>query len=280
LLSFPISKQQNALLAETHHGVKFAIRLFSHNTTIIVEVQRQTGCSFEFRDVAKTIFSSAKGFQQQRSIPARRFSIPPTLPKRSREMQQKCIRDDFRIAYSMLHSKKSDAQVLALDSMEKMTKSCEAKEVAAKSVLGNNDCLKQLLLLLDTYSTDRSISELESSHSSILRRKVLAVLANSCEAISKTDLADILSTNDNDLKTRSFLSLLLSSLQEASIRPHDAFQAVRCLRYLLVSKEVESVMIEMSAMDVISSACSAGFNCHEALEKESNELMLQLQNVC
>ena len=249
---------------------------------IVVEVQRQSGCSFEFRDAAKNILRSAKGLQtQQRSVPARRFSIPPTLPKRSREVHQKCIRDDFQIAYSMLHSKKSDAQVLALESMEKMTKTCKAKDVAAKSVLGNYDCLKQLLLLLDTYNTtDQSISEMEPSHSSILRRKILTVLANSCEAISKADLADILSTNDSDLKTRSFLSLLLSSLEEASIRPHDAFQAVRCLRYLLVSKEVESVMIEMSAMEVISSACNAGFNCHEALEQESNKLMAQLQNVC
>lgn len=268
---------ENALLAETQNGAKFAVRLFGQNNMAVVEIQRQAGCSFEFRDAAKAILRSAKGLQH-RAAPGRRFTIPSTLPKRSHEVHQKCIQDDFRIAYRMLSSGKSDAQALALESMEKMTKSCVTKDAAAKKVLG--DCLKQLLSVLDTYSADQSISQEESCQSYNLRQKVFAVLANSCEAIGKPELAAILSTDDNDLKTRSFLCILLSSLREAPLKPHDAFQAVRCLRYLLISKEVEIAMIEMSAIEVISSARAAGSNCHGALESESRKLMTQLQNVC
>ncbi|MGK3757271.1 MAG: hypothetical protein ACI8RD_009585 [Bacillariaceae sp.] len=251
---------------------------------VVVEIQRASGCSFEFRDAAKVILRSAKtGLQQQHQQqkrivrPERRFTIPLTLPKRSRDDRQKCIQDDFKIACNMLRSNKSDMQVLALESMEHMTKkSCEFKDGAAKSILGNCDHLKQLLLLLCDTTTSTTTDP--SQYSCLLRRKVLAVLANSFEAISTVELAAILSTNDNDLiKTRSFLSSLLSSLQNASILPHDAYQAVRCLRYLLISKEVETAMIQMSVIDVISSACSNGCNFHEGLEQESNKLMMQLQ---
>jgi hypothetical protein len=252
---------------------------------VVVEIQRTSGCSFEFRDAAKVLLRSAKtGLyhqQQQKRIvrPIRRFTIPLTLPKRSPDERQKCIKDDFKIAYNMLSSNKSDMQVLALESMEHMTKkSCDVKDITAKSILGNCDHLKQLLLLLDTCDTTNTTTDPTSQSSCLLRRMVLTVLANSFEAISTVELAAILSTNDNDLiKTRSFLSSLLSSLQNSSIMPHDAYQAVRCLRYLLISKEVETAMIEMSAIDVILSACSNGCNCHEGLEQESNKLMIQLQ---
>merc|ERR1719191_1935124 len=107
-----------------------------------------------------------------------------------------------------------------------------------------------------------------SEPSSLLFRKVFAVLANSCGAIGEAALADLLSTggSGNALKSKPFLSLLLSFLREAPLMPHEAFQAVRCLRSLLVSsKEVELAMDEMSAIDVVSSACEAGVEFrHEA----------------
>jgi len=273
--------EENDLHLETHQGVKLVTRMFNDNDMVVVEVQRHAGCAFEFRDVAKSILRSAKGLQLKRLPASRRYTIPHTLPKRSLEMHHKCIRDDFQIAYTMLHSNKSDAQVLALESMEKMTKSCEGRDIAAKSVLGDYSCLKQLLSLLGTYNNNElASSEMKSIHSSVLRRKIFGVIANSCEAISECELADILSSRDNDLKTRSFLTMLLVSLQEAPVRPHDAFEAVRCLRHLLISKEVESAMIDMSAMDVITTAHSAGLVSHQGLEQESTKLMLRLQNAC
>merc|ERR1712224_903518 len=119
-----------------------------------------------------------------------------------------------------------------------------------------------------------------SEPSSLLFRKVFAVLANSCGAIGEAALADLLSADSGNsgcdaLKSKPFLSLLLSFLREAPLMPHEAFQAVRCLRSLLVSsKEVELAMDEMSAIDVVSSACEAGVEFrHEALGRECVELM-------
>lgn len=276
-------EEKNSLLAETTNGVKLVIALFAHDGMIVVEVRRRTGCSFQFRDAAKSILRSSKGLkkqQQQRPMPSRKFSLPPMLPKRSREAYHDCIRDDFRIALNMLQSEKVDAHLLALETMGKMTTISDSSDVAAKLVLENSDCVKQLLTLLDIYTKDRPNPENESCYRSTQCRRIMEVLANSCEAINNIDLATILSTNQHYLKTRAFLSLLLSSMDDASLRPHDAFHAARCMRRLLVSKEVESLLIEMSAIDVISSARSVGVQCHEQLEQESFKLMGQLQNVC
>jgi len=272
---------KNSLLVEAQHGSKLVICLFGHKDMIVVEIRRQSGCSIQFRDLAGDIlrFSKGRGKQQQ-SVSKRKFCIPSTIPRRSQKVHHEFIKDDIRIAYTMLNSKKTDAHLLALESLDKMTTFDEANDVAAKLILGNCECLKQLLYLLDLYSKDRSPPRIESGYHSILCRNILKTLANSFEAISKIDLAGILSANDHDLKTRSFLSLLLSSLHEASVRPHDAFQAARCMRYLLVSEEVEILLVEMSVMDVILSARSAGFDSHQELEQESNKLMGQLQNAC
>lgn len=277
------NSEENSLVVETQHGLKLDIRLFGRNNIVVVEVRRRAGCSFEFRDAAKTILRSSEGLvgKDLLSIQKRRFTIPCSLPRRSPGAYHECVQDDFKIAYSMLHSTKADENMLALESLRQMIKSSEANELVAKLVLGNNDCLKQLLVLLDSNNKNKFISGMESSRkSSIMSRKILEILANACESITERDLAMILSMNDYRLKSRSFLTLLLSPLHEASRRPHDAFQAVRCLRYLMISKEVQSLMVELSAKDVVSSACVAGFTCHEELEQESNELIAQLQDAC
>lgn len=274
---------ENSLLVETPNGTKLVISLFGQNEMIVVEVRRHSGCSFQFRDAAKSILRASKGLnKQQIPISSRKFSIPLALPKRSIEAQRECVRDDFEISYKMLLSEKVDAHLLALENMGKMTSGTNhgTQDAAAKLVLGNRDCLKRILSLVDIYNKDRSMLGMESCYNSILCRKVLQVLANSCEAINKCDLADILSTTNHDLKSRSFLSLLLTSLHEASSRPHDAFQAARCMRCLLVSKEVESLLVEMSVFDAISSAHNVGLTFHQDLERESNQLMGKLQGVC
>jgi len=277
------SEDKNCLFAETHNGTKMTISLFGQSGMIVVEVRRQVGCSIQFRDIAKKILRSSKGSGEgkgQSLTTTRKFRIPPMLTRRSRNVQHECIQDAFRIACTMLHSKKADTQILALESIGKMTTCSEGNDMAANLVFSSNDCLKRLLFLLDFYTSDRLISGTQSCHNSILRRKILEVLANSCEAISKSDLTGILSRNGHDLKTKSFLTLLLSCLREAHAIPHDAFQAARCMRYLLISKEVEILLVEMCVIDVISCTRSAGLTCHKALEEESNELMGQLQNVC
>lgn len=279
------SKENSSIYAETQHGIKLAISLFGHCDMIVVEVRRQSGCSILFRDVAKNVLRHSKGLgdqqqqQQKQGLLTRKLSIPSMLTRRPWNVQCECIRDSFRIACTMLHSSKADTHILAIESIGKMIVCSEAKVVAAKLLLSSHDCLKQILFLLDFYTTHRSSSGMESSYHSILCRKILEALADACEVLNENDLAVILSRNDHDLKTNSFVNLLLSFLREASTRPHEAVHAARCMRYLLISKEVVRLLDEMSVMDVITDSRCVGVNVHEALEEESNKLMGQLQNL-
>mmetsp|Transcript_38778 Transcript_38778/g.43667 ORF Transcript_38778/g.43667 Transcript_38778/m.43667 type:complete len:318 (-) Transcript_38778:53-1006(-) len=308
---------------------------------IVVEIQRTSGCTFAFRDAAKTILRSVSPTKQTRTGPGlakRRFTIPLSLPKRSKEDLQKCIQDDFQIAYQMISSPKYETQVLGLDSMEQLTRSAkkqhksgskedEVKNVVARSVLGRGsggavkdcdtdapicDCLKQLLLLLDTTAATPTNFQSSSSSSLLLRRKILTVLANSLEVLhsnNSTTCTNTMDTNDRSvilqtmMNTPSFVSVLLSTLQETTpLRPHTAFPAVRCLRYLLLlsssslkGEEEEVVIATMrkihpDAIATVMSACSNGndndegdchhshhHHHHEGLEHESKMLMAQLQ---
>jgi hypothetical protein len=262
-------------LAETHDFVKLSVRLFIDNAFVVVEIQRTCGCSFSFREAAKSLLRSAKGLE--RMLPRKRFAIPTTLPHRSRAEQQGCFQDDVRIAFDMLRSNRSDCKLLALESLEKMTQPCENADVAAKAILTPEN-LKQLLAFSET-DADIGVSELEESQSNMRRRKVLAILANSLATLNQSDRADVLSITDNGLNCRSFLEMLHSTLDDASARPHDACEAARCLQYLSLSKDVQESLAEMSTLEVVSSACSAGSHSHHRLETESKILLDQLRKV-
>ncbi len=96
-------------------------------------MQRISGCSFSFREASRAVLRSAKGLSSP--SPRNPFTIPSTLPLRSLESRQSCVRDDFMIACNMLQSERYDTKILALESLEQMTASCPAVDVAAKSVL-------------------------------------------------------------------------------------------------------------------------------------------------
>jgi len=130
-----------------------------------------------------------------------------------------------------------------------------------------------------------------SSSSDLVRRKVLTVLANSLEAISgstEEEFERILATNEQEgtaelIQGRAFLSLLLHCLHDAPSRPHEAYQAVRCLRYLVTMPSTHEhvtdlLLHEMQGRDVLRA--QHGFvQCHHAgLERESALLLTHLND--
>jgi len=324
--------EENILLAETQYGVKFAIRLFESSEKnpnnndqkmIVVEIKRTFGCSLEFRDAAKSILRAIKtddnrnnnNDQKKKKGPPSSFAIPSFLPKRSQEDRTKSIEEDVKIACRMISSNKTDAQILGLESMERLTTIAKKNKnindddiiAAARSVLGHCDCLCRLLLDDDDTTTSKKndsngIEESNPSSSSsllLVRRKVLTILANSLEAVSsaKDEVTDDADGNMDRIQSRSFLALLLSCLQRddeddvlsssACLLPNDAYQAVRCLRYLLLKKEVVVVATllieEMNATDILSNLCRRldddEFTSHHHtadLQRESNQLLTEL----
>jgi hypothetical protein len=105
----------------------------------------------------------------------------------------------------------------------------------------------------------------------------MAILANALAALGPAYLEEVLLSTSH-LKAESFLTILLSSLRDAAQKPHDAYQAARCLQALLISSDVKEVSMEMRLMEVLESARRAGCNSHVALEQESQKLMAQLHS--
>jgi hypothetical protein len=204
------------------------------------------------------------------------------MPPRPEEVLTRCIEEDFRIAQSLLCGHE-DQQLLGLDSLEQLTRSGSesCKSLAARSVL-SYDCLQKLIALLESHFENVAVATSSidvPNHSLLVKRKVLTVLANACSALSKTDLCSVLSASECDLLvSQPVLSMLLATLQEADPKMNDAEQACRCLRSLLVSKDAERTMSEMSVMDAVSNAFNVGFVSHAGLEKESKKLLVQLRS--
>lgn len=308
--------------------MKLAIRLFKgydheNNRMIVVEVKRSSGCSLEFRDAARSILRSVKrtdnsdSHQRTTRKAPKSFAIPSFLPKRSVEDQQKSIEDEVKnCCRNLLHSTKLDSQLLALENMERMTKTknSSSDHFACRCVLGHCDCLCRLILeeegdnfgctatstssssYNDRHESFTSISKVAATSppsnpppTKLVRRKVLTILANSFDAISgstEQEFDTILSKNENGtsdlIKSKSFLSLLLTCIEEAAVCPHDAYQAVRCLRYLVTiestKEKVSALVHEMNGMDVILRSNGLFADCyHDGLERESTVLIAQLE---
>eukprot|EP00529_Nitzschia_sp_RCC80_P024679 CAMPEP_0113506850 /NCGR_PEP_ID=MMETSP0014_2-20120614/36137_1 /TAXON_ID=2857 /ORGANISM="Nitzschia sp." /LENGTH=438 /DNA_ID=CAMNT_0000402391 /DNA_START=150 /DNA_END=1466 /DNA_ORIENTATION=- /assembly_acc=CAM_ASM_000159 len=276
-------EDKNVLVVETLCGIKFAVQLFEQKGTTIVEVQRMCGCCVGFREAARAVLRSAQGLEHA-PAPMKRRSVPSSLPPRPEETQTKCIAEDCSIAVSLL-SGREDQQLLGLDSLEQMTRAStdSCKMLAAKNVL-SFDCLQRLVSLLEVHFEEAAIASTTTptdvpNHSFLIKRKILTVLANACSALSKSDLCTVLSESESDLLvSQPLLSMLLSTLQEADPKMNDAEQACRCLRSLLVSRDAESAMSELRAVDAVSYAYSVGCSSHSGLEKESKKLLVQLRS--
>jgi hypothetical protein len=84
------------------------------------------------------------------------------------------------------------------------------------------------------------------------------------------------------IKSRGFVSLLLSVIKDASSNPHDAYQAARCLRYLVTisaTKEAVSKILlkKMKAEDFIGDNGEFFAKCHhDGLFLESKRLIEEL----
>jgi hypothetical protein len=271
-LTFNFFVIQNLLKAETSECVKFAVRLFVDNGMVVVEVQRNCGCSFEFHETANAVLKCAKGVQSM--APKRKFTIPSCIPRDTMEQKQKRMEDGLQASFSMLDSDRSDSQLLGMESLEQITRSCECRSSAAKTVLAG-ECLRKLLSAAQADGSE-GFTDMEERHSTIMKRRALTVLANALCALSESNDLKIVLGCTRELKSESLLASLVSTLRESSSCPHEASQAARCMQYLLSAREVEALLVEMSAIGAVSSACTVGVCRCATLERETKKLKLQL----
>jgi hypothetical protein len=245
--------------------LQFCIRLWSApNNATILEFQRTRGCSFLAQQAFKCIVRAAK----QEQAPPNRSALPlPTcLPKSTPEQAAACTAEALGIAAGLLQDHRIDAQMMALESLAKLT-ACETAQVlAARTVLTpTGDFLPTLLSLIMTAATSSESATTEQDHAPLMRRQALLILTN-CLQVSK------LQNPPSD----SFLVAILDTINACVDQPHDACLAVQCLRAL---HECPRRLNKLGAKQSLHVAHAQGSRRHVRLQGETAKLQLQMSNL-
>lgn len=124
---------------------------------------------------------------------------------------------------------------------------------------------------------ETTLSEMEEEHFSIMHRHALTVLGNCLVALEESgELGEVLADH-KELLSESLLEALVFDVGQATARPHDACQAVRCLQCLVrASSETKVLACQLGAPKALDSAFREGVSGHCSLEQESRKLQMDI----
>merc|ERR1719491_250967 len=262
---------------ETIDHIHFVVRLFATDCAkqVVIEVQRVLGCSYGFNQIAKTVLNAAKGIRRSqppnRSLPSQMILTFAADQRKNEES----ITESLEISLSMLRSNRFDTNQLALDILLQLTSNnsntnsaCDRSFAASKILSGS---FLNTLLLLTANATPTFTKQ--HQHSIKMHRHALTILANCLDA---TEKSRNLENNDVFCSDKLCLSLF-EELKASSAKPHEAYQATRCLRSLLRSYvQVRRLASIHNIADATMCAFNKGTASHAMLEKESQNLIISL----
>jgi hypothetical protein len=273
-----IALHQALALAETPEHVRLCIRLFLDEEQIVVEVQRRSGCCFLFHQAAKSILCAAKGKKPQR-LPT--FKIPECVKADADLSFEDSTEEAVQIASGLLKKDRYDAHLLGIESLVQVTK--KATSTTAARALFRGEVLDTILSLIQSWQMhqkdkdDYVIPEMEKDYCVKMHRNALTVLANCLNALEQAgELEELLGTQDR-LVADELLSVLIDDLESAEQRPHDAWQACRCLKTLLRSfKDTKMRAVGLGAPKAATIALNEGACTHLRLEEECRKLQVEI----
>mmetsp|Transcript_12137 Transcript_12137/g.29481 ORF Transcript_12137/g.29481 Transcript_12137/m.29481 type:complete len:374 (+) Transcript_12137:169-1290(+) len=266
-------KDENLVEAETSDGVTFFVRLWQgqKKNTVLVEVQKSSGCCYSYCQAAKAVLRAAKGLR----TPAKRrtFSIPPSVPRVSQEECETATREGLELAEQLLGKQQIDSNLMAIESLNHLSKPCPTQCLVARSILTGPFLRGKLLSLVESDSTDASFDEVEKEHVTLMRRYAFSILSNCFAALEQSgELVEMLQKQE-ELTSTEVVSALVRQVAAAGNSPHDAYQAAKCLRTLLAaSDETKRKAADLNAFETISQARHMGVCRHAALEDACTRL--------
>jgi len=265
--------------AETHDGVTFTTRLFSDGNKVVVELQRQAGCSFMFNQTAKTVLRAAKGLGQTKRKP---MPVVPSVPKCAIEEEKECLESGLEQAADLLKKDRLDAHLLAMESLSQLSQSTKCNCLVAKTILCG-PLMENITSLIECWSVcsnEEEKGEAEEHHCATMHRRAIAVLANCLNTLeAEGELEAVLKQQTEQVCSLSVVIALVDELRRAEERPHDAFEAARCLGPLVrVCPECKPRFMECNGLHATSAAHITGSASHANLEKECKLLKLAIAN--
>ena len=131
-----------------------------------------------------------------------------------------------------------DAQLLAMQSLEQLTRSTSCKTFASKTIM-SGPFLKTLTNLVEATQKPQnefeSVPVIQERHEGMKHRLALSVLANCLTALDQSgDLVSVI-TGITDFPSETLAVSLLEDLRAADELPHESCQAARCIQYLAKS---------------------------------------------
>lgn len=239
----------------------------------MVEVQRAAGCCFLFCQATKAILRAAKGDATVQ--PARCFTLPACVPQQSHEEEKQLIQDDLQNCASLLKKDRHDAHLLAMESLCHLSKATKRNRAFAAHCILCGDFLSTLLCLVESYrmspcDSELVLSDMEQEHFSLMHRHALTILGNCLVALDESGELSHLLENQPELASKSLTACLVLQVSNSQEHPHDACQAVRCLKSLVrTCAEIKQNACDLGAAAAIDAAQQQGACSHTALEQES-----------
>merc|ERR1712226_291347 len=265
-------KDENLVDAETVDHVNFAVRLWQgKNGTVLIEVQKVSGCCYGYCQAAKAVLRAAKGI----STPMKRrtLSIPQSVLKVSDEESEAATRDGLEIAEQLFDKDELDAKCLATESLLMLSKSTDNQCLVARCILSGALCEKLMKLIGESMNSGNNQDNIQKEYVSVMRRHAFAIFSNCLGALEKSGELPNLLQNQKDLTSSGIISALVVEVAAASDRPHDACQAANCLATLLVaSDDIKRKAVDLNAYETISEAYVTGKCRHMALEEACTQL--------
>ena len=162
------------------------------------------------------------------------------------------MKSGLEVAIRNLRSNRLDSQLIALESLEKLS-----SDIDAAFMIVNRECLSRILECCE--------NQIEGLNQCQMRRKALNTLANGIVACQKNG-CDI----PSKLTEEDFIKRLLVCLEKSAHEPHEAYQAARCLTSLIPSSDTKLLNV-LNDFDIMSFIPSPECR-HLALEEEAKRL--------
>ena len=275
-------------------GTELYIHIFRDlavpNVGVIVEVRKKRGCSYRFHKMARSILRAAQGITENMAGRQRKLVSSNLARKKISSNLAPChfsVEHTMDLALesasSLLKKDRLDANLLGLESLVFLTdaESTGSPKAlhASRAVLCEDVRPEGLKTSIKAFIQNDNRSHCQGAHedhcSAMMRSHALAILANSIFCLSQNESELCTIVNDKEwISSDGFLGNLLEEIGHADTRPHDSYQAARCLNIIMsASSNFKEHAMKLGASNKLEMSYGVG-NCRHALLASASKAAL------
>ena len=246
----------------TSDGIDFRIRLYrgrgNYSHGIIVEVQRRFGASINFHKDTQAILDAAQG-NAPPPLKSSSSGLPLLVSDSEEDFSPLPPGESLQTVVKMLSHPGYDSHYLALQTLTSLTDASKmgpatARNVSTELLLPDNPVGSRILgLIVEPKKQDDDFN---------LRVMALTVLANAIQSVQ--------GNVSNIVVGEQVRPVLIQELGQADASPRAAYQAARCLEWLLLQEEKGWSSSSSSELrSALEQALQVGQARHADLERQA-----------